>query len=309
MDEKRIARIIELEGRAEKPVRLSSAIRWQTSKLYWEEANSGTTQTAIAARVGKSVPHVHYMVKIWERYGGHPDKPDFQSLYQSREIRSNSERGKHGERARTGYATEYNGIRFASRLEADYARALDRASVIWEYEPEAFFSGRGGWLPDFLINGEVWVELKPADYTASEIAGQMRRVAVIFETEPEARVSIVFWKTGVGAELVLRGHDGEWAASIGDIAGLIHPPAPRRSALRPETGFYGERLGYGRISDTERKERLLWLRVRLGRNTRTTYAPAAVTGGRYARAVSGTRLTLTPGMTGTFTVRTVPITR
>jgi hypothetical protein len=91
----RIARIIELESAAAKPEQVASATRWRIAKLYWEEHNSGTTQAEIAERVGKSRPHVSYMVKCWEVCGrlfsGRLSAfPDFQTIYRSPEVRGQS---------------------------------------------------------------------------------------------------------------------------------------------------------------------------------------------------------------------------
>jgi len=91
----RIARIIELEGEAAKSEKIASAVRWETAKLYWEEAQSGTAKTDIAEKVGKSRPHVSYMVKCWEicgrkLMGSLADFPDFQSIYHSEQVRGPS---------------------------------------------------------------------------------------------------------------------------------------------------------------------------------------------------------------------------
>jgi hypothetical protein len=95
MDEQRIARIIELEGNATKPERIASEVRWETARLYWEEYQSGTSQAAIAEKVGKSRPHVTYMVKCWDITGRHmaddlASFPDFQTIYRSPEVRGQS---------------------------------------------------------------------------------------------------------------------------------------------------------------------------------------------------------------------------
>ena len=50
--------------------------------------------------------------------------------------------------------TEYNGIKFRSRLEARWAVFFDAVGVTWEYEPEGFeFSNGIRYLPDFLLHG------------------------------------------------------------------------------------------------------------------------------------------------------------
>ena len=57
--------------------------------------------------------------------------------------------------------TRYKGYRFRSRLEARWAVFFDALGLDWEYEPEGFDLGEAGWyLPDFLIGGEVFIEVK-----------------------------------------------------------------------------------------------------------------------------------------------------
>jgi hypothetical protein len=92
MDEKRIARIIELEGSAVRPEKIASAVRWETAYLYSEEAASGTPQTEIAKRVGRSNAHITYMIKAWKTVqfifsGDYDDLPPFSEAYRSREVR------------------------------------------------------------------------------------------------------------------------------------------------------------------------------------------------------------------------------
>jgi hypothetical protein len=49
--------------------------------------------------------------------------------------------------------TSYKGIEMRSRLEADFAGYLDRKEKIWEYEPRAYASQHGQWVPDFEVIG------------------------------------------------------------------------------------------------------------------------------------------------------------
>ena len=67
--------------------------------------------------------------------------------------------------------TEYNGIKFRSRLEARWAVFFDAVGVRWEYEPEGFELSNGiRYLPDFLLhgvegrgsneNGDLYIEVK-----------------------------------------------------------------------------------------------------------------------------------------------------
>ncbi|MFW9881382.1 MAG: hypothetical protein ACFFG0_50605 [Candidatus Thorarchaeota archaeon] len=65
-----------------------------------------------------------------------------------------------------GIPTEYNGIKFRSKLEAQWAAFFDLLGWKYEYEPYAL----NGWIPDFIIYGkesnsrktkEILVEVKP----------------------------------------------------------------------------------------------------------------------------------------------------
>ena len=47
--------------------------------------------------------------------------------------------------------TVYNGYRFRSRLEARWAVFFDALGLEYEYEPEGFSLGAGGYLPDFRL--------------------------------------------------------------------------------------------------------------------------------------------------------------
>jgi hypothetical protein len=212
----RIARIIKLEGAVAKPERIASAVRWETAKLYWEEVQAGTQQKDIAARVGKGKPHVHYMVRCWIyviesglETQDLSSLPDFQGLYRSDVIRMAGEA-----RERNGKLTEYNGILMRSKLEADYAAALDRIGADWEYEPRYFGEKGNRWLVDFLVNG-VWTELKPAgSFGPAAISAQLRRIAVVWEEDPDATVRLTLWQYRNGPVLVITGYAGRWVTTI-----------------------------------------------------------------------------------------------
>lgn len=55
--------------------------------------------------------------------------------------------------------TKYKGIKFRSKIEAQWAAFFDLTGIVWEYEPERFEK----WEPDFLIKGikPIYVEIKP----------------------------------------------------------------------------------------------------------------------------------------------------
>lgn len=87
--------------------------------------------------------------------------------------------------------TEYRGIQMRSKLEADFAGHLDRLGVDWKYEPEIFGPRGAGYLPDFLLgsgNERTYVELKP---TVEQAEAAKARIAVIWETHPDAVLLIV----------------------------------------------------------------------------------------------------------------------
>ncbi len=54
--------------------------------------------------------------------------------------------------------TMYRGVQFRSRLEARWAAYFDLTAFKWAYEPLDL----KGYIPDFLIEGEILVEVKPA---------------------------------------------------------------------------------------------------------------------------------------------------
>jgi hypothetical protein len=111
-----------------------------------------------------------------------------------------------------GCPTLYKGIRMRSRLEADYAGALDRDGFTWDYEPECFAGDGLQWLPDFhevkeyedLGKRDAWVEVKPASLLdrktgvdhVGEIDKILTRMSVIWLSKPDAFVELVFWVYG-----------------------------------------------------------------------------------------------------------------
>lgn len=55
----------------------------------------------------------------------------------------------------------YKSIQFKSRLEARWAYYFDNLRLDWVYEPEGFELPSRRYLPDFLIEGKTWAEVKP----------------------------------------------------------------------------------------------------------------------------------------------------
>ena len=54
-----------------------------------------------------------------------------------------------------------NGTVFRSTLEAQWASMFDILNWDWKYEPEKFKNKYSGWTPDFCVNENVLVEVKP----------------------------------------------------------------------------------------------------------------------------------------------------
>ena len=126
--------------------------------------------------------------------------------------------------------TTYKGIQMRSRLEADYAAALDRAERRWEYEPTCFAGENAQWLPDFRASfGETstdaYVEVKPAgvmhdleakgghafEQYADEI---LTKMSVAWLSEPDTPLMLVFWTYGADdPDFILLGMHGiPWQA-------------------------------------------------------------------------------------------------
>jgi hypothetical protein len=130
-------------------------------------------------------------------------------------------------------ATLYKGIRMRSRLEADFAADLDRQGYRWGYEPECFAGPGGQWLPDFgctfADDGDwaIFDEVKPAEPLMKHLAGSgayvkhvdglLQRMAVAWESNPDAYLRLTFWKYGGPAYLTLncRRAGDVWYAEFG----------------------------------------------------------------------------------------------
>lgn len=118
--------------------------------------------------------------------------------------------------------TVYKGIQMRSRLEADYASALDRDGETWEYEPTCFAGPDGQWLPDFRIGYDgIYVEVKPAYLIARDTSDILdvydrvdkilRQMTVAWLSEPQAAIQLIFWEYGreqVEAPLSIMGTPG-----------------------------------------------------------------------------------------------------
>lgn len=100
--------------------------------------------------------------------------------------------------------TTYCGIRMRSRLEAKFAARYDALGLKWEYEPQAFASEHGEYLPDFRItsaSGARWyVEVKGPPIADPGLL--QTRMEIVWASEPNARLFLADstgqWWTGIG---------------------------------------------------------------------------------------------------------------
>lgn len=87
--------------------------------------------------------------------------------------------------------TTYRGIDMRSRTEARFAAFLDRVRLVWEYEPRAYASSEGQYLPDFEIQWvrPLFVEVKGTLDNAAWPALQ-RRMRIVRASVPNAGLAV-----------------------------------------------------------------------------------------------------------------------
>jgi hypothetical protein len=127
--------------------------------------------------------------------------------------------------------TVYRGVQMRSRLEADFARQLDEWDLQWTYEPQCFASTEGQYLPDFLVEHKggrtEYVEVKPASlfdfedyggevvhdeeaYPGAEVDPVLRRMTIIWDSEPEAILHLALWRYEEAFEASIIAINGAW---------------------------------------------------------------------------------------------------
>lgn len=105
---------------------------------------------------------------------------------------------------RRAIPTTYAGVRFRSRLEADWARYFDEQGIRWAFEAEGFDIDGVAYLPDFYL---------PDLRTFCEVKG-------LLDDESEIKVRRL----------------AEWVEDRGRIVVLAEAPAGKRWALVPADG-------------------------------------------------------------------------
>lgn len=124
--------------------------------------------------------------------------------------------------------TTYKGVEMRSRLEARFAAGCDKLDVWWQYEPRAFASEKGQYLPDFQLVSEsyddLFVEVKPV-FESGLMVDAAAALSIIWESLPDAHCAIACPELG---SFVLLGAYGEWALggwqqSCGRVAPAYFP--------------------------------------------------------------------------------------
>lgn len=101
--------------------------------------------------------------------------------------------------------TVYRGIRMRSRTEAQFAVWLDSLVAAapgcsWEYEPYAFGSPRGQYLPDFHLTlgpeimpepSSVYIEVKGIVTSPQDLLTIQTKMEIIWDSEPDCELWIM----------------------------------------------------------------------------------------------------------------------
>lgn len=106
------------------------------------------------------------------------------------------------------FPAEHRGIPMRSQLEASFATHLDGLGVRWEYEPRHFTDRDGrGYLPDFLVNGNHYIEVKP---TLAEVPLARKRMESIWRVDPTATLIVVCAEGCRFYAATIEGGEREW---------------------------------------------------------------------------------------------------
>lgn len=107
--------------------------------------------------------------------------------------------------------TTYRGVAMRSRLEARFAAMIDDEGWDWSYEPRAYGSPAGQYLPDFEVQashgGKALIEVKPTVDTA---LASLARMQIIWESDPDAFLMMVFEDGEDWHLFAARGDERRW---------------------------------------------------------------------------------------------------
>ena len=125
----------------------------------------------------------------------------------------------------------YEGIAFRSTLEASWAIMFDKLGWSWDYEPFRF----DGWIPDFIIQEEILVEVKPNDDLDQFVEYEKYNSATVGTSFEEAEILLL------GRSPMKEG-DLHKSPAIGWL--IERPNDQRHHAI-----IWDTELGYGFASD------------------------------------------------------------
>lgn len=106
--------------------------------------------------------------------------------------------------------TTYRGVPMRSRLEASFAAGLDDIETPWTYEPRAFASQAGQYLPDFDVSANgvsAYIEVRP---TLEAALSALERMQIIWESEPQALLLVVWPDDGEWRIIAADGETHHW---------------------------------------------------------------------------------------------------
>ena len=89
--------------------------------------------------------------------------------------------------------TTYRGIQMRSRLEATVAAQFDRWRYDWAYEPRAYGSKAGQYLPDFVlfVNGRPASVVEVKGRIAGEAFQILDRMEIVWDSEPDVFLVLI----------------------------------------------------------------------------------------------------------------------
>ena len=132
---------------------------------------------------------------------------------------------------------EHDGIHYRSRTEARWGEFWTLAGVPFEYEPEGYDLDSDWYVPDFRINGTVFVEVKPGNLTererrvASSLAEATGAIVVVAMGNPGSTMRAYHPGGRSGPAVIVeefKSDDGAWLAEFADGGGWA---VPLRSGL------------------------------------------------------------------------------